>query len=557
MEALSVLLAVSPVLVIFLLLTLRRTAADTAGAIGWLVTALVAWLWFRTAPSVIARASLAGVVASFPISLMVGASIFQMTFMIETGAVRRIVLAMKAVSPADRVAQILMINVGFGTLVTALGATPVSILPPIMIALGYSSFVAIALPAIGYDSLCTYALLAIPAVVFTDVLGPIAREAGLALTLRDAGLLFARFIPLVTTCIALGMFWIVGRWRMVARGLPLAVLVGAIAGLCCWAMARADLVPLTGVAAGAAIILALALVLRLRGLPVWREGELSPDELAAKRSMSLWRAASPWLLLLLFATLVNVKALPLFDLLFKKLPLAVTLVPGRPTATRVLWQAYTWVLVATLVAAVWLKPSAAQWRAALARTRQRAPRPVFAAAVFFAVAYVIDHSGKIAAAASGAVAGAAADAAAGAAGGGGAAAGALAWVLPDPARNMTHVVAAAAAAGFGALYGLAAPYLGLLAGFISGSETSAIAMLSRFHMETSAALGKPAATGLLLAAASAVGGGLASVISPAKLQNAAAIIDRIGEEGKVLRTTTVISLAITLLTAAMTLVWAR
>ncbi len=539
MEALNVLLAVSPVLVIFLLLTLRRTAADTAGAIGWVVTALVAWLWFRTAPSVIARASLAGVVASFPISLMVGASIFQMTFMIETGAVRRIVLAMKAVSPADRVAQILMINVGFGTLVTALGATPVSILPPIMIALGYSSFVAIALPAIGYDSLCTYALLAIPAVVFTDVLGPIAREAGLTLTLRDAGLLFARFIPLVTTCIALGMFWIVGRWRMAARGLPLAILVGAIAGLCCWGMALADLVPLTGVVAGAAIILALALVLRLRGLPVWREGELGPDELAAKRSMSLWRAASPWLLLLLFATLVNVKALPLFDLLFKKLPLAVTLIPGRPTATRVLWQAYTWVLVATLVAAVWLKPTATQWRAVLARTRRRAPRPVLAAAVFFAIAYVIDHSGKIAAAASGA------------AGGG------LAWVLPDPARNMTHVVAAAAAAGFGALYGLAAPYLGLLAGFIAGSETSAIAMLSRFHMETSAALGKPAATGLLLAAASAVGGGLASVISPAKLQNAAAIIDRIGEEGKVLRTTTVISLAITLLTAAMTLIWAR
>jgi lactate permease len=47
------------------------------------------------------------------------------------------------------------------------------------------------------------------------------------------------------------------------------------------------------------------------------------------------------------------------------------------------------------------------------------------------------------------------------------------------------------------------------------------------------------------------------VISPAKLQNAAAIIDRIGEEGKVLRTTTVISLAITLLTAVATLLWAR
>jgi lactate permease len=130
-----------------------------------------------------------------------------------------------------------------------------------------------------------------------------------------------------------------------------------------------------------------------------------------------------------------------------------------------------------------------------------------------------------------------------------------AWSLPNPNLNMIHVVAAAAAGTFGKLYGLVAPYLGLLAGFISGSETSAIAMLSRFHMETSAALGRELKLGLLLAAASGVGGGLASVISPAKLQNAAAIIDRIGEEGRVLRTTTVISLLITLLTAISTLIW--
>jgi lactate permease len=120
---------------------------------------------------------------------------------------------------------------------------------------------------------------------------------------------------------------------------------------------------------------------------------------------------------------------------------------------------------------------------------------------------------------------------------------------------MVHVVASAAAVAFGGGYGLAAPYLGLLAGFVSGSETSAIAMLSRFHTETAAALSKPIEIGLLLAAAGGIGGGLASVISPAKLQNAAAIIDRIGEEGKVLRVTVVISLAITMLTALATFFW--
>jgi lactate permease len=59
----------------------------------------------------------------------------------------------------------------------------------------------------------------------------------------------------------------------------------------------------------------------------------------------------------------------------------------------------------------------------------------------------------------------------------------------------------------------------------------------------------------VVAAASGIGGGLASVISPAKLQNAAAAIDRIGEEGGVLRVTFVISLVITLVCAVMTLLW--
>jgi lactate permease len=49
---------------------------------------------------------------------------------------------------------------------------------------------------------------------------------------------------------------------------------------------------------------------------------------------------------------------------------------------------------------------------------------------------------------------------------------------------------------------------------------------------------------------------LASVISPAKLQNAAASIDRIGEESQVIRVTVVISLVITAVAAVMTMLWA-
>jgi lactate permease len=46
------------------------------------------------------------------------------------------------------------------------------------------------------------------------------------------------------------------------------------------------------------------------------------------------------------------------------------------------------------------------------------------------------------------------------------------------------------------------------------------------------------------------------VISPAKLQNAAAAIDRIGMETEVIKTTAIISIVIVLAVAGLAFIWA-
>jgi lactate permease len=515
MNMLAVLLALSPVIVILLLLVLRRTPADVAGVIGWICTVLVAGLYFQTPLSVTLRASLSGIVASLPITLVVATSILQVTIMIETGAIARVVALIKSVAPGDQVVQIMLINVGFGTLLTALGAVPVSILPPIMIALGYSSFTAIALPAIGYDALTTYALLGIPVVVFAGFVG---------LPVSEAGTYFARFMPVISTCIALGMLWLVGRWTLVRRGLVPALIAGLTAGFICIAMNIAGMVTLTGIAAGLGVIVAMLVWLKARRKPLSDRSLLSREDLEAEGRMSLWAAILPWILLTAFALLVNAPFLPFFDLTFKRWAMPLEIIPGAPERVRPFWQAYFWILVSTLVALPFLKPTRAQIETSMQKWLKRAPRPVLAAAIFFAIAFVINHSGK-----------------------------GTDWVLADPGNNMVHVLATAAAAAFGRLYPLIAPFLGLLGGFVSGSETSSIAMLTDLHLATSERIG---ASGLMVAAASGIGGGLASVISPAKLQNASASIDRIGEESQVLRTTFVVALVITAICAVMTLVWA-
>ena len=515
MLALSVALALLPVVVILLLLVVRRTPADVAGMIGWGLALLLAVAYFETPARVGLAASLAGAVASWPIAIMVATSILQVTVMIETGALPRIVALLKTVSPRDRTVQILIVNFGFGTLIAAMGATPVSILPPIMLALGYTPFVAIALPALGYDALCTYALLGVPVVVFSDLVG---------LPVAEVGGYFARFMPVISTCIAVGMMWIVGRWAMVLEGIVPTVLAGLTAGFIAIGMNELELIPLTGIAAGVGVILTMLAYLRARGRPLVDRAILTAEDLAHERRISLLRALSPWLILVAFSFLINLPQLPFYELTFRRLAMPIEIIPGRPEKVRLLWQAYFWILVSTVMALPLLRATGAQLAASARKWARRAPRPMLAAAVFFSLAYLMNHSGK-----------------------------GLDWQLAVPAHNMILVIADASARVFARAYPLVAPFLGLLGGFMSGSEASSLALLTRLHLNTAERIG---AAGLLVAAASGIGGGLASVISPAKLQNAAAAIDRIGEEGSVIPVCFVISIAITAVCAVMTLAWA-
>ena len=533
----SVFLAVSPVLLIFLLMTWGRRSADVAGLLGWLYTALLAALYFHTSWQVVLLGSLAGIVASFPISLMVVTSILQINVMEEAGAIRRLVVFMKTLARDSRAAQVMLINVGAGTVLAALGATPVSILPPIMLSLGYSAFVAIALPAIGYDALCTYALLGVPVVVFADVVkGITGREFSPA----EVGVYFAQYMPVVTTLIALSMLWLVGGWKEIRDGWPAALVTGLTAGFIAIGMNAAGLPTLTGVVAGAGVVGVMLAFVRLSGRRLVDRSALTEDDRRTERGMGLALAVLPWLLLVAFSLITNHGAFRLYDLLFRQWAMPLEVVPGRPERLRMAWQAYTWVLVATLVAVPFYRMSAERLAAAGKKTLRRAPRPAFAAAVYFAIAFVLNHSGKSVAMIDGRPA----------------------WVT-DPAGglNMVRVVADASAGLFHQAYAGVAAYLGLLGGFISGSETSSIAMLTKLHFDTVAQVfagfdaERLLRVGLLVAAVSGIGGGLASVISPAKLQNAAAVIDRIGLESQVIRATVVIALLMVLVVSLMTFVF--
>ena len=518
---LSVALTLLPILLIVFLMVKKHFAADSSGTVGWLLTAAIAYFFFNTSLEVGLRSSVAGMIASFPVSLMVATSILQISYMEATGALQRVAVFVKTFGSGDRVVQIMLINVGAGTLLVAVGATPVSILPPILVALGYSTFVAVALPAIGFDALCTFALLGAPLVVYSDMTGtPLVQSARV----------FAKFLPVISTLIGFGMLWIVGRWALVRKGFIPCLIAGLTNGGVAVAVSYIPFleggVVLTGVMAGFSTMVVMLLYLKLLGKPIIDRTHLTEEDLKVERGMSLIRALSPWIILIAASFAINFYT-PWFNLLYKQISMAVSLIPGQSIRTRMLWNAYTWVLVSTILSAIFIRPSGKAVKETLSKWVRRAPRPTYSAAIFFAIAFVMNNSGTQNL---GSV-----------------------WKIVEPASNMIWVLSQGSAMAFGTLYPFISGYLGLFGGFLSGSEASTIAMFTKYHLLTSKLLNVDA---LIVTAVTAIGGGLASVISPAKLQNAAATIDALGIESQVIKTAFIISIVITLAASIMAMLFA-
>ena len=516
----SLLLTLLPIAVILVMLLVFKKAADVSGIVGLIAVSIVAYLFFNTSFEVIARSTAAGLIRSFSVSLIVAASLLQMAYMEKTGALKRIIIFIKTISSDNRAVQIMMINIGFGTLMVAVGATPVSLLPPILLAMGYSTYVAIALPAIGYDSLCTYALLGAPIVVFVDIannfLGP-----GHEITLSQAGMVFNMFLPVVSTLIGFCMLWIVGRWQGIKEGWLPCLITGAVIGVTAYFTNRYDnLVVLTGVLAGLAVIVAMTIYLKLGGNKVIDKSKLSPEELAYEKEYPLWKALTPWILLIVMILALNLPK-DVFNYLYRtmKLPVMGLTADGKPLDTRLLWQAYTWIFVSIIVSMPFLRPSGTQLKETLQVWLKRAPRPVFAAAIFFSIGEVMNMAG-------------------------------YSMQAHDfTTASMVKVLALYSADFFQQGYGAVVGFIGLFGGFITGSEASAIAMFGKYALSTAKNLNMSTEGLIIIAAGLAFGAGLASVISPAKLQNAAAAIDKIGEESKVIRIAFVFSLLLTIVTS--------
>lgn len=512
-------LAILPIIIIFVGIVFLKQSGTLMAVIGWLLTMLVAVIFFNTSPAVALYASASGILASFGISLMVLFTILQVTMMDLTGAIRSISEYIKSIA-AERYEQIMILNVGFGSFLVSIGATPVTMLPPIMIALGFSPVASVALPCLGYDPLTSFSLLAVPITLPAAVFGFNAVIMGSNVAL---------FLPVISTGLSIGMLWVADGMDGVRKGFVPAVLAGLSLGI--FSILFVNILPasaigLVGVFAGLVTIAVLFLHRAVRGKPILAPAKTAGEVPVARdpELMPLWKAALPWALLVVLVIVISIPQIQagLYNILGSAQK--ITVVANKAVDLKLMNQAYFWVVISTLIAAPFLVRSRMEGLKITKTWLKRAWSPTLAAAIFFAIAYVMDWSGQTVINNT------------------------LTFVSGSYDLNMNAVIGFTLAMVFGIAFPVISPLLGLFGSFVSGSETSSNVMFYGILQKATSVLNLDFTK---VYAAHMVAGGIASGIAPAKIINAAAVIDQPGIEGEVIRKSAVVVITLAFVTSAL------
>jgi len=506
-------LAIFALIVVFVGIVQFRQSGATMAVVGLIVSLMLAIGFFNTDPLVALGAAIYGIFKSFGITISVLATMLMIFLMREVGALQIISTAIKHAATTKE-QQALFLGVGFGSFATSLGVVTPSLFPPLLIAMGFSPFAAIAISVLGYNATTSYALLSVPISLPSDIF-------------KLDVFLFAYkvnvFLPVVAVLVSIAMLWIIGGRSSVRKGLGPAFLTGLTIAFSCLIFGLLHVpIMLIGVLAG---LVSMA-VLYLQHRVIASAKATEPID-----RVETIRAFSPWLILIVLALTISV---PQVTDWMRRLDGPAFWIFDRPLDFDALAQVYTWIFAATILSLPILKPTRQQLRKTLNLWTRRILQPFLAYALFFGVAYVMAWSamtisnGKL---------------------------------VPTPefaVLNMNNVVGLTLAATFGAMFVFVAPWLGLFGAVVGGSEASSNVMFFPIQHKAAEGIGlteagQNSSAFMTIYGSHANGGGIASAITPSKINNAAATIGAEAKlESEILRSHVPLVLVITFVVGLMT-----
>jgi len=240
------LLALTPILVVLVLMLGLQWKGVRAGPMGWLAAVLIAALRFGASWQVLAWAQVKGLFLSLWVLYIIWAALLFYRVTDEAGAVTAIGSGLSQLT-TDRALQALLLGWVFAAFLQGVSGfgVPVAVVGPLLVGLGFPAVPAVVIASVGHSWAVTfgslgssfYALMAATGRAGEELAGPCAALLGMACFLCGAGVLWAAggrralrqgLAPLL----ALGLAMAGTQYLAVTHGLwSIGAMCGGLAGL--------------------------------------------------------------------------------------------------------------------------------------------------------------------------------------------------------------------------------------------------------------------------------------------------------------------------------------
>jgi len=484
LSLLTWLLALSPVLVVLVLMLGLKWGGSKAGAASWFVAVLVAMVFFGAGPRLIAFSQVKAILLILDVLYIIWAALLLFHIVDEAGAVRIIGQSLPGLT-ANRTMQGLLLGWLFASFLQGMGGfgVPVAVAAPLLVGLGFNPVQAVLMACLGHGWAVNFGSLATSfqtLMAVTGLPGPLlAPNAGLLLGISS-------FV-----CGAL-VAYVASGWKGLRQTLPVIAILSVVMGVTQYFLVTHHLWTL-GATGGATA--GLLVGVGLARLPAYRKAHLSaapahvsgiadPADANVPRSLGIALSAYLVLVVLAFALIliqpVNAFLSKVtFNLMFPELQTSLGFITPAEAGRKItLFSHPGAILIYTSLISILIYTFAGYFKPG-------APRRIFDKVARGAVNSSLGIVAMVG----------------------------MAVIMSN--SGMTNLLAEGLSHSFGQVaYPLIAPFIGALGAFITGSNNNSNVLFAVLQMRTAELL--KLSVPLILAAQTA-GGSLGSVMAPAKV----------------------------------------
>lgn len=526
---LSSLIALLPVLFFFFALIRLKMKGYQAATLTVVLALLVALLLYRMPlQQALASAVYGFMYGLWPIAWIIVAAVFVYKISVKTGQFDIIRASILSITPDQRL-QMLIVGFSFGAFLEGAAGfgAPVAITAALLVGLGFNPLYAAGLCLIVNTAPVAFGAMGIPIIVAGQVTG---------LDSFAIGQMAGRQLPLLTIVVLFWIMAIMDGWRGVKETWPAVIVAGGSFAIAQFLSSNFLGPELPDIISSLASLISLTLFLRIwQPVRIFRFSETeSPHagQPVKRQKYTTGQVVRAWMPFLFLTATVTLWSIPPFKALFAKggalaesvlsLPVPgldgwVTRMPpvvAQPSSWPAIFKldllsaTGTAILVAALVAIIFLKMKPRTAVVTFAETLKELMLPIYSIGMVLAFAFISNYSGLSATLA-------------------------LALALAHTGHAFTFF----------------SPFLGWLGVFLTGSDTSSNALFAALQATTAQQIG---VSDILLVAANTTGGVTGKMISPQSIAIACAAVGLVGRESDLFRFTVKHSLIFTCLVGIIT-----